>query len=75
MNVESWVYIGNMGAKYAQAIPLHPIMAPVATSQVQRPTVAADKVFNPFYSPPTLDNGDANYKYTDFKVCIPYLMT
>ncbi|PPQ75251.1 hypothetical protein CVT24_007429 [Panaeolus cyanescens] len=48
-------------------------MAPVASTQPERPSVAADKVFNPFYSPPTLDNGDANYKYADYKPAHPNL--
>jgi len=51
-------------------------MAPVATSekeQVQTPVqgVKAQKVFNPFYSPPGDDDGDDNYKYADFKPSFP----
>jgi len=55
-------------------------MAPVATTERDstpngpvKPAVA-DKVFNPFYSPPDTDNGDETYKYADFKVRWPVSM-
>jgi sulfonate dioxygenase len=46
-------------------------MAPVATSEQQapsRPVKVAEKVFNPFYSPPSGDDGDDSYKYAHYKV-------
>jgi len=55
-------------------------MAPVATNERTqatetnngpvKPAVAAvaEKVFNPFYSPPAGDEDDAGYKYADYKV-------
>lgn len=55
-------------------------MAPVATATdigkenpiPVKPTVQAEKVFNPFYSPPGADDGDESYKYAEFKVdCLP----
>ena len=47
-------------------------MAPVATSEKDQAQglvqeTKAQKVFNPFYSPPGDDDGDVNYKYADFK--------
>ncbi|KAF8169765.1 alpha-ketoglutarate-dependent sulfonate dioxygenase [Pholiota molesta] len=54
-------------------------MAPVATSTdivkenptPVKPTVQAEKVFNPFYSPPSADDGDESYKYAEFKPYFP----
>ncbi|KAF9565351.1 alpha-ketoglutarate-dependent sulfonate dioxygenase [Agrocybe pediades] len=59
-------------------------MAPVATNERDqstavanngpvKPSVAAvaEKVFNPFYSPPPDDDGDAGYKYADYKPSFP----
>ncbi|PPQ64578.1 hypothetical protein CVT26_001976 [Gymnopilus dilepis] len=51
-------------------------MAPVATSEKDQAQglvqeTKAQKVFNPFYSPPGDDDGDVNYKYADFKASAP----
>ncbi|KAF8905061.1 alpha-ketoglutarate-dependent sulfonate dioxygenase [Gymnopilus junonius] len=51
-------------------------MAPVATSEkapAQDPVqeIKAQKVFNPFYSPPGDDDGNVDYKYADFKPSFP----
>jgi hypothetical protein len=52
-------------------------MAPVATNEAKQTTdtpdikaCVADKVFNPFYSPPPTDSEsvDKDYKYDHFKV-------
>ena len=49
-------------------------MAPVATTERDNVTatpvkpVVTEKVFNPFYSPPSVDDGNESYKYADFKV-------
>ena len=48
-------------------------MAPVATTErdnVATPVkpVLTEKVFNPFYSPPSVDDGNEFYKYANFKV-------
>lgn len=51
-------------------------MAPVATSEQQppsRPIKVAEKVFNPFYSPPSGDDGDDSYKYAHYKPSFPNL--
>ena len=55
-------------------------MAPVAT--VERDDITApvkpavtQKVFNPFYSPPSGDDGNESYKYADFKVGIPTFLS
>lgn len=52
-------------------------MAPVATNEAeQTPNTpdlkarVADKVFNPFYSPPPTDSVDNGYKYDHFKVSV-----
>jgi sulfonate dioxygenase len=55
-------------------------MAPVATNteraqkgpDLQALKEDASKVFNPFYSPSIGDDGDASYKYAEFKVRIFY---
>ncbi|KAK7436983.1 hypothetical protein VKT23_018798 [Stygiomarasmius scandens] len=55
------------------------IMAPVATKtefeQVSAVQALKDeaKVFNPFYSPSIGDDGDADYKYAEFKPTFPKL--
>ncbi|KAF8959492.1 hypothetical protein BDZ97DRAFT_1667114 [Flammula alnicola] len=53
-------------------------MAPVATSERQQETTTAatlkatsQQVFNPFYSPPSGDDGDDSYKYAEFKPSFP----
>ncbi|KAF9472127.1 alpha-ketoglutarate-dependent sulfonate dioxygenase [Pholiota conissans] len=54
-------------------------MAPVATSTdivkedatPVKPAGQAEKLFNPFYSPPGGDNGDESYPYAEFK---PYFL-
>ncbi|KDR78986.1 hypothetical protein GALMADRAFT_224236 [Galerina marginata CBS 339.88] len=53
-------------------------MAPVATSEREQTTstpgkVVTQKVFNPFYSPPSGDEADDGYKYADFKPSFPKL--
>ncbi|KAF5342697.1 hypothetical protein D9611_001650 [Ephemerocybe angulata] len=54
-------------------------MAPVATSEKQATDIAdlkthaADKLFNPFYSPPDIDDGSSDYKFADFKPSFPNL--
>lgn len=56
-------------------------MAPVATTERDNVTIAPVKpaviqqVFNPFYSPPSVvDDGNASYKYADFKVGTSFLI-
>ncbi|KAJ3504783.1 hypothetical protein NMY22_g17806 [Coprinellus aureogranulatus] len=53
-------------------------MAPVATNDAKHANDtadlkarAADKVFNPFYSPPPTDDSDKDYKYAEFKPSFP----
>ncbi|EAU85551.1 alpha-ketoglutarate-dependent sulfonate dioxygenase [Coprinopsis cinerea okayama7 len=54
-------------------------MAPVATASNSQPdkiaalkAAAAEKTFNPFYSPPPIDDtNDFNYKYAEFKPAFP----
>jgi sulfonate dioxygenase len=53
-------------------------MAPVATSEKEQVAAAPvkgvpQKVFNPFYSPPSGDDGDDGYKYAEFKPSFPNL--
>ncbi|KAJ2921624.1 hypothetical protein H1R20_g15471, partial [Candolleomyces eurysporus] len=57
-------------------------MAPVATSENAskqhsdgaNPKIRVpDKVFNPFYSPPNMDDGNKDYKYEEFKPSFPDL--
>jgi sulfonate dioxygenase len=44
-------------------------MAPVATTERDNVTEAPLKpVFNPFYSPPSVDDGNESYKYANLKV-------
>lgn len=56
-----------------QAFILKHIMAPVATTERDNVTapvkpVVMEKVYNPFYSPPSVDDGNESYKYANFKV-------
>ena len=55
-------------------------MAPIATSEQAPSITIAEKVFNPFYSPPSGDDGDDSYKYAHYKVgpncsssCLAYI--
>jgi len=56
-------------------------MAPVATTERDNVTTApvkpvvTQKVFNPFYSPPSGDDGNESYKYADLKVGTSFLNT
>lgn len=53
------------------------VMAAAATSKQTAPTTndlkakVADKLFNPFYSPPGDDDGNETYQYAEFKVRLP----
>jgi sulfonate dioxygenase len=52
-------------------------MAAAATPKQIAPTTddlkakVADKLFNPFYSPPGDDDGNETYQYAEFKVRLP----
>ena len=51
-------------------------MAPVATTEkengngVSAAKEAAQVLFNPFYSPPSMDENDGDYKYAHYKVIL-----
>ena len=52
-------------------------MAPVATTENKQETTtvdlkarAAEKVFNPFYSPPATDENDGTYQFANYKVSL-----
>jgi hypothetical protein len=55
-------------------------MAPVAIPERDNVTTApvkpvvTQRVFNPFYSPPSVDDGNESYKYADFKVDTSFLI-